>query len=237
MTTEQDIIYSIWETVRSGEINQDDNISERLLRAYLSSHRGKHLLKNYTDGAQLPDEVYQDLGNIYFSLSGNDIISTNIPKAIRMPYNFGILARKDSYLISVVNDEEFLNSQKDDFNKYHPKLKLINNRLYLYKGIEQLCDDEFESYQNTVLNKTVRKLNQELKNNQLNLNIRAVLVNPDDEVGYDWTRSPYPFPDEYLEDLINSVNARDFNLYLRTRSDEIGDQRDNNTSYNSPQEL
>jgi len=67
--------------------------------------------------------------------------------------------------------------------------------------------------------------------------MQAVLVDPDDGSGYNFTKSPYPMPDELIEDLINSVNAREFNLFLRTASDETTNMRNDAKQQNDSPEL
>ena len=236
MRTERDIIYTIWDTVRAGQSNQDDPINERLLRSYLREHRGKHLSKNYMQGKTLPDEVFQDLGEVFFDFKNNEFESlSELPKIIRFPENFGMLAELDDYSISIVSVTEFKNAKKDKFNKFHPLLKFVNRRLYLSVGQEQTC--ELEDVSNSALNRAVRKIREGFIGDRPKIFLRAVLVNPDDEQGYDFTTSAYPYPDELIQDLINSVTARDFNIFLRTKSDETGDKRDNNSSHNTKEEV
>lgn len=235
MRTEEEVISTLHDIVRSGEANQDDPINERLLRSFLRIHRGKHLSRAFRNGEQLPDEVFQNLGMISFFLENGNYVSAVLPKIIRFPQNFGFVAEKDDYTISVVESGEFKNSINDRFNKYHPKLKFINRKLFLYLGLEQSCD--LEDVSATPLNRAVRKFLLETQSNTVNINLRAVLVDPDDEAGYDFTVDPYPMPDELIEDLMNSVTARDFNLFLRTKSDETGDKRHNVAEQNTREEL
>jgi len=236
MSTEEEIIYAIWDIVRAGSINQDDSINERLLRSFLRIHRGKHINKTFKKGVFLPDELFQELGSIPFLKKGtNNYVSSILPKVIRMKSNFGILANKDDYTISIVNSEEFLTSKKNPYNKFHPKMKFVNNELHLYPGIKQVCCSEDQSLSS--LNLAVESLYQESLFNKIELNVRAVLVNPDDEPGYDFTSSIYPYPDELIEDLINSVKAREFNIFLRTKSDETTDSRNNTSEFQTREEF
>lgn len=234
MTTERDLIYTIHDTVRAGKTNQDDPIGERLLRSYLREHRGKHLHKNYMRGMLIPDECFQDLGDINFQAFNGEFRSVQLPKIIRFRENFGMIAELDDYSISIVSETEYKNSKKNQFNKYHPLLKFINRRLYLSTGQEQTC--ELNDVSNSAMNRAVRKIRELAGYEGININLKAVLVNPDDETNYDWTSDPYPFPDEFVQDLMNSVTARDFNIFLRTKSDETGDKRENSASYNTREE-
>jgi hypothetical protein len=224
MTTEEELIYTIHDNIRAGQFNQDDHINERLMRAFLRFHRGKLIDRFMANGEELTDEIYQELKEIPFTVEKGCYTSGPMPKVIRLKNNAGILADLDGYPVSIVETEEFRNAPKDKFNKYQPLLKFSNSRLYLYGG--QTQPNQLEDFSGSNLNVAVEKLKIKYTNNNVSLNVRAVLVNPDDAPGYDFTSSPYPFPDELIEDLVTSVNAREFGLFLRAKSDEIGNLRD-----------
>jgi hypothetical protein len=225
MTTEEELIYTIHDIVRGGIHNQDDPINERLMRSFLRLHRGKHLERYFNMGAELSDEVFQDLGAIQMTSSNGEYVSNLIPKVIRFKENYGLMANIQGLPISIVNSEEYRTSKKSRVNKYHPLLKFIGGKLYLSLGKEQ--QGIFEDRSNSELNTVVKSLEQGFVQKTVTINLRAVLVNPDDEPGYDFTKSPYPMPDELIEELVNSVNAREFNMFLRMKTDETGDMRDN----------
>lgn len=235
MRTELEIIYTLHETVRSGEINADDPINERLMRRFLQSHRGKLLEQYFKKGGLMPDECFQDLGTIAFTTQNNILISEILPKVIGFRNRYGIALEKDGYIISVLDSLEFDNSHKDRFNKLQPRTKFVGNKLILNIGQEQLC--ELEDTSDSPLNTIVRKLKTEELQNSVTLNGKAVLVDPDDEDGYDFTSSPYPMPDELIENLLNSVKARDFNIFLQARSDEVADARHNTADQHTREEV
>lgn len=232
MKTELEIIHTIWDIVRAGSVNEDDPINERLLRSFLSIHRGKKLDDFYAKGFDLPEELFQNIGDVRFTLNDNKQWESGlVPKTIKLN-NFGFMVDKDGYPIQVVGSEEFRTCRKHPYNKYQPKVNLLNNRFYLYQGLKMPdVEDELSE-----LNTTVEALDKESILGTIILNCQAVLVNPDDEPGYDFTESPYPCPDQIIEHLINSVNAREFQFFLNTRSDETGDARDNTSSFNTREE-
>lgn len=234
MTTELEIIHTIWDTVRAGSKNQDDPINERLLRSYLRIHRGRKLHELYKDGTDLPDELFQDIGEINFFVGPKkEWISSILPKTIRLN-NYGFMLDKDGYAIQVVNSEEFENSKNHPFNKYQPKVKFINERMFLYTGKKIY---NLEQGISSVLNDTIDSINAQAILGQISINGKAILVNPDDERGYDFTSSAYPCPDEIIEHIMSSVNAREFQFFLNTRSDETGDGRDNSSEFNTREEV
>lgn len=238
MTTELELIYTIWDIVRASQSNDDDPINERLMRQFLSIHRGKILNQYYKKGSMVPDEAFQNLDTIRFSLSGTEWKSQVLPKIIRFDQGtYGLMISKDGYPISVMNSEEFYNSKFDRFNKYQPRTKFINNALVLDFGKEQSCDQGLDDTTNTFLNTLVRKIQIEANANLVLIDGKAVLVNPDNEPGYNFASSPYPMPDELIEGMINSVNAREFNLFLRVASDETGNIRQNVSNQNTREEL
>lgn len=226
MTTELQLIHTVWDIVRAGEKNQDDPINERLMRSFLTIHRGKILQTAFKKGTLIAEECFQAIGQIDFSLTNGEYVSDLLPKIIRFRENAGLMLQKDNLVIPVINSLEFLNASQDKFNKFHPKAKFLNSKLTLYLGQEQTCS-QIEDLSDSDLNSTVRKLLGEAVTDVVNIFGLGILVDPDDETGYDWTSSPYPMPDELIETLINSVNAREFGIFLKMRSDEIGDIRHN----------
>lgn len=236
MKTELDIIYTIWDIVRGGSSNADDPINERLMRAFLSIHRGNRLNQNFEQGNTLPDEVFQYLGPIPFTLKDGEFVSPTVPKFISFKENTGVSAELDGYQVSVVRSEEWRSARKHRFNKHHPLIKIVNHKMIMSKGLLQ-ANQGLDDHTGSLLNTVVAMLAAIAEDATVDVDIQAVLVDPDDEPGYDFTSSPYPYPDELIEDLITSVNAREFNLFLQTRSDETGDMRNNATPENTRQEF
>ena len=236
MYTESQLIYTIWDVVTQGESNADNPINERLMRNFLRTHRGRQLQTFYKKGALIPDESFQQLDDIVFTIENGILVSEDLPKIIRFRDRFGIALSYDGYVISVLESQEFDNSDKDRYNKYQPRVKFVGNKLHMDVGEEQICDvpwnNEFSD-----LNNVVRKLKLNYAQGQVTVQGRAVLVNTDDETGYDWTSDPYPLPDELIENIVNSVNAREFNIFLRTRSDETADTRNNTAEFNTREEV
>jgi hypothetical protein len=235
MLTEENIIYTIWETVRAAEINQDDGINERLMRDYLRSHRGRHLAKNFESFYELPDECFQYLGEKDFVLEGTNLVHSSLPKMILLKKNQGIRLSKDGVVIPVLNSEQWLNEQKTKFGKPHPSVKIRDTKAFMYRGSYPLCCGQEETP--SPLSLLIKDLSLVTQTDVVPFSVEAVLVDPDDAPGYDFSSSPYPMPDNLIEDLINSVTYRDFNVFLKTKSDEVSDMRSNTGSKNTREEI
>lgn len=122
-----------------------------------------------------------------------------------------MIADIEGYVVSIVNSEEWRNARFDKHNKHHPMIKIVNNRMVLSFGQNQA--NQLDDFTATELNTVVDILAAIVAPATVDVAVQAVLVNPDDEPGYDFTTSPYPLPDELVEDLINSVNAREFGIF------------------------
>lgn len=233
MKTEADIIYTIWDIVRGGESNQDDPINERLMRAFLRIHRGKILNRAYNEGAEIPDEVFQYISTDFVKKQ-NHLVSGLLPKLIRFKNNSGVQVYLQNCSVSIVDSNSWSNSKYDRFNKYHPLIKFINNKMFLSTGQPQ--PNQLDDFSSSSLNSLVTSLKNLATEETIKGQIQAVLVDPDDSIGYDFTSTPYPLPDELIEELINSVNAREFNLFLRVKSDETSDLRNDTKPQDTSQE-
>ena len=236
MYTEEQVIYTLWDNIRAGQANQDDPINERLLRNFLRIHRGRALNQAYSQGASVPDEAFQELNDIVFTLSGGVLQSDELPKIIRFKDLYGITLSFNDWVIPVMQSERFNNAGLDRFVKFKPRTKYKGNKLVLNIGMEQICDTFFENA-NSTHNINFRAMQNQMAQGRVTVNAKAVLVNTDDGLNYDWTADPYPLPDELIENILNSVKAREFDIFLRTRSDETGNQRDNSAEYNTREEV
>ena len=238
MKTELEIIYTLWDIVRAGESNLDDPINERLMRQFLSVHRAKLLATSYKKGEGIPDEVFQPLGVINFHVNEDGYgVSDPIPKIIRFEKGrYGLTLNKGAYTVPVLNSEEFDLSAFNRFDKNKPRVKFQRGVFILDFGFE-VIGVQIEDLSDSLMNSAIIKLRAEAAAGEAELTGLAVLVNPSDEATYDWKVSPYPLPDELIENLFNSVMAREFNIFLKMKSDETGNLRNVTTEQDPRTEL
>jgi len=229
MYTEERIIYEILNTVRSGEFNLDEPLTERLLRSYLQTYRINHIVQTYNKGKSINDVCFQEIDNITFTPENNVFTCDILPSIAPLSENYGVYFYKNDYPIIVLNSRKWKNHQKDRMNKNQPAIKLINNKAYLYLGIANQATQFDDDYSNSELNLTIAELAKESALESITLQGRFLLVDPDDQPGYDFTKSVYPFPNESIAKLITSVTARELNIFLRTASDQVGNKFSNET--------
>jgi hypothetical protein len=237
MVTEREIIYTILNTVRSGEFNTDEPLTEKLLRNYLKTHRASRLIKYYEKGRQVPDECFQLFKDIEFNSIGNLWTCNTVPNVIPFPKYEGVFFLKNDYPISVVTAKKWKNNQKDRWNKLQPTVKLFNNQAFLYTGALNTNTNVNDDLSSSELNAVVNALSIEATQGKIKLDGRFVLQNPSDDPNYDWTKNKYPFPSEQIDMLVNSVTARELNVFLRVSSDEVGNKFSNENPNPQTEEL
>lgn len=229
MRTEEEIIYTLLNTVRAGEFNLDEPLTERLLRSFLKTYRGSRIDKYYSGGQTINDECFQEIFNIPFTTINGNWRTASLPKMISFKNNAGVNFNKYEYAIPVTSSEQWKNNLKGRFTKRQPSIKLVNNQATLYRGLENTTQQLDDNFTNSELNVVVRALNKESLSGVIYLDGKFVLLDPDEDPNYDFTSSPYPFPNEQINALVNSVTARELNIFLKTKSDDIGNKFSNET--------
>lgn len=227
MTTELEIVYSLLNTLKAGEYNNDERLSERFLRNLLLVYRANSMRKIYKDGHIISDEVYQEFPINLLKRNDDDFSSTT-PKTISLRHRYGFYIEKDGIEIPIVNSLEFNNSKRDVFECFRPKAKMNGNELIFYIG----------SYDETRVSTTSRyynlyeKLSKESEdNNSIDLHFYGLLYNPSDDPNYNWEESIFPFPAEKLEELKAQILVREFQFIIRAKKDEIQNTRGDEIRY------
>lgn len=223
METEAKIVYSIINTVNKGAANDDNPISERVVRSFLATYRSEFINKQSYEGISVSEECFQNFGNITLSYMAPRQYTVDLPKFIRLKDNFGLIVEKYGNNIPVVSSESYGLAMKSLFNKFIPKAKLLGSKLVVFIGKKKSTCSGAEG-----LNEFVEFFEQDIVENanKITVEVSGILDNPDDAIGYDWTVDPYPFPSELVSAMVLSILKNQYGIILRINTDDISDGED-----------
>lgn len=219
METEEKIVWSIINTINE-RANQDMNIGERIIRTYLRVYRAAVIAESTMKGILIPDECFQHYKTETFNYVSPKLFSAVLPKIILLQNNAGIYFEKNGEIIPIVNSESFSLSMKNFMFKHLPKAKIVGEKATIYVGQTTTlsCGDHPEN------NEIITDFNQEILDNNnafVTADIFAVLNNPADADGYDWTSSIYPLSAELLAEVRERIFKLEFNIILQNETDNV----------------
>jgi hypothetical protein len=225
MGTELEIVYSIIETVEKGALTDDKKIDERVVRSFLRTYRASVLAKATMEGILISDECFQHLGTLEFTATLAKEYSRMLPKIIRLENNFGLMFSKNGENIPVVSSEEFALSRKSIINGRLPKAKVLGSIATVYVGAvkQTSCGNKPAG------NYTINDFSEEIIANngsKVTVDVNAILDNPDDAPGYDWTSDPFPFPSDLVEEVKTRILRKEYNIILQINGDKVTDGND-----------
>ena len=112
--TEEEIVYSIIETLNANEYNNDNKITERMVRNLIYQYRGEILLKYYSEGDDINEECFQ-LIELNFKRKGILEFQANAGAGV-MEFSLrqGFFLEKFGVTIPVVSSMEYSLSQEED---------------------------------------------------------------------------------------------------------------------------
>lgn len=225
METEEEIVYSIIETAKKGNLTDDNRINERLIRAFLKPYRASAIAKASAMGLVITDESFQHLGELRFDFSKSKEFTRVLPKMISLKSNFGVRFEIAGESIPILGSEEYSLSLKSLLNGKLPKAKIISTKATVYTG-EYLIVNGKQKPSN---NFTINEFQEQIRDNQnqfVTIDVYGVLDNPDHGLDYDWTTSPYPCPSELIEEIKTKILAKEYNLILNVKVDKVTDSND-----------
>lgn len=240
MKTELEVVYNIINVARAGEHNNDEPITERLVRSFMRNHRADCLRKYYKDGQIVDDEVFQDIELKIFKITST-LFQTKIPKAIRFQNHNGFYIEKENVIIPIVLSHQYILNKNNPYNVNFLFCKTENQLVTLNIPNTTLIQNADHASENYIMIESVMDeiLTQEIFNfNNPNLtkpvhvkvNLHAVLLDPSDDPNYNWEKDIYPFPAERLVELENQILAKEFGIMANTKKDEVqnakGDEND-----------
>lgn len=225
METEEEIVYSIIETAKKGNLSDDNRINERLVRGFLKIYRASAIAKASDMGVTISDECFQYLGNLKFDFVRSRQYQRQLPKMILLNNNFGVSFEVIGENIPLLNSEEFSLSLKSLLNGKLPKAKMIGNKATIYAGEYLIVNGRQKPLKNFAIEELQSQINLS-QNAYINVDVYGILDNPEHAPGYDWTTSPYPCPSELIEEIKTKILAKEFNLILNVKVDKVTDSND-----------
>ena len=240
MKTEIEIVYAILNVVRDSEHNNDERVTERLIRSFIRSHRADSLRKHYKNGHTISSEIFQEVPLKFYKKNDFEF-NCKIPKIIKFDENYGFVLQKDGFSIPVVDMESYRTSKNNPFLKYKIMGKIVSNEL----TIRNVNMDNLEFNDNSDYNMFLKDVQLLIKNQEIfNLNnpvlaspisldllLTGTLLDPSDCPTYDWENDPFPFPSERLVELENQIITKEFGIMAQSKKDEIQNVRGDEIRY------
>lgn len=221
--TEWEIIYSLLETIRDNEINDDDKMSVDYLRHILYSYRADSIKNDH----EMSEEMFQEY-KLIFEKDNQLFVAKNLPDIIYDKSRYGI-SILDMYgtELPVVSKEEAVNSQKSKMY-VPPYIAYIQNQRIYVKINQESLNTKPTEMQNlyTILNGPTKELS-----------ISCILAKPKDGVGYDWKKTPFPFYTNKLNTIKQNILRREFGIMLEVKKDDIQNTRADNIIYQDESKL
>lgn len=235
METERQIVYSILNTLNNHSYNNDEDISERLVRSHILAYRADSIRKHYKNGHTVGDEVFQSLPisfkspNVGYNFKpGYREFTADAPRVIRLDKHFGFKLQSGHFSIPVLSNDYYNSLHNNDgicndsfAGTYGDKIKLS-----LVKSGPFISHREIYQSIQASENKGGEFIN-------IDLTLYAILYNPSDDPTYDWENDIFPFPAERSPELKMQILKNEFGIIadLRAKKDEVANARPDNIRY------
>ena len=202
--TLNEIAYNIKNIVEGGMPGEDSNLSIRQIKHMVNYHRAQLLLK-YTDGGRFVSEPMFETQS--YTMSANSysanlvgFINNKAIKEIYIRKNTGTVSENKKILLPIINDcdREFFEESRFAPNKSNFFATINGSTIRIYDNDSMLAIDS-----------------------TYNVYLTAIWSNP---IAPDSGR--YPIPTELISSLVEQVLAKEFNVYLRTSSDNTNNSVD-----------
>lgn len=221
--TEKEIVYSIIETLNNYEYNNDNRLSERLIRNFVQTYRGEVLRKYFSEGNDSTDECLQRMSIKLKSTLTKNLFKVDTPQVLEFKLRQGFYLEKFGVSIPVVNQTVFSMSSDDEL----PLGKREGSVLYV-----KLADNINPCVSN-ISDKYIvfSQLKNESLKDEVEVDFVAILVNPSDSPSYNWLTDVYPFPGEKLDELKTLILRKEFGVASQIKPDEVQNARVDNVRY------
>ena len=223
-TTEESIVYQLLNSIRAAELNNDEVITERRVRSLLRTHRSSVIYKSTAKGLLASDEYFQSV-DVSLKRINEVEWEGSMPDAIQLPNNFGTKLMTPGFInVPIIGEENYHLSKRSIVNKFLPMAKIEEGKLMIripVKASPYSMNDGKEAI----------SLHDCITRNMQLINLKVILDNPDDSSLYDWTKSPYPVPNEFIQVIKESVLKKEFNLILQTKTDQVPNMKNDTLRY------
>jgi len=220
--TEENIVYQILNQFKGSRINDDNDLGEREIRALMHAKRAAIIQKQYMTWKQSDQSEFQNLGLFDLTPVGS-LYTCVLPRIITLEHNQGIkLFIASGYQVMIMTKETFGYNSRGPINSHLPKAYIEKDILYLSLGNANTYSMEDGSAIQGIIDNVVTTPKIE---------IDAILYDPSDQVGYDWTSSPFPLSASLITMLKDEILLSDFRLSMQAKEDEVANMKSDSIRY------
>ena len=234
MDTEKKLVYSIINALKGSEYNNDEELSERLVRSLVHTYRVDSIRKEFDNGMTVSDELFQTF-NLTLTKTSDLEYSAQLPKVIRFD-DYGFYLEKNNVPIPILSSLQYFNSIRQYYGEAQPKAKTEQNKLTVYLGKITDCIQI-----NSDVYTVIKAFGQEVLDSGINpvisVTFKAILLDPSDDPTYDWETTVFPFPAERIRELKQQILVTEFPLMQQAPKDEIQNTRVDEIRYHDQDDV
>lgn len=235
MKTELELVYYIINNSRNAEHNDDEAVTERLIRTYIRNHRADIMRKHYKNGIYIADEIFQNI-SLRLIRQPNGEFMCQYPKLIHFEHDYGFYIQKDGVNIPITRSHRVENFKKNFFGRNFAVGRISDDKFYVTIPNIANLNLDLTSDNGMFLNLVNQEiLEQEIYNNNnnpgmskpvgLTMSMHAILFDPSDDLSYDWESDTFPFPSERMLELGNQILAKEYGIMAASKKDEVQNAR------------
>lgn len=221
MNTEKHIVYELLNIIRNHEHNNDEPVTERLMRAYLKTYRSDLIRKHYKDEMNIPDECLQ-ITSLNLVRKNQSEFTGSLPKIIRLKNHAGFSVYINGAPVPVVDSEEYHLSKTNPLGKQNFFGKAEGSKLTVFQPLtSRRLNADSVLLENIKVAETDRS----------EFTLSCILTDPSDDPEYDWENDVYPFPSEKESELIVTILRQVFGISFQFKPDQVQNAASDNINY------
>jgi hypothetical protein len=200
--TLNEIAYNIKNIVEGGISGEDSNLSLEQIKHMIHYHRALLLVK-YTDSGRYVSEPMFQIHSTTLSASGG----STFPQVLGFPNNRAIKDITISDNSETTNTIQHVSLINHEDRQFFEASRFAPNKNQFYATIDgrliTIFDNDGETFNDSAYT----------------LKIKGIFDNPTIVGGFSDSSTFYPIPGEIIESLVESILAKEFAVYLRTKTD------------------